>query len=147
MKNILTLYAIPIFMIGCKSTTSAADRTLKELEEKYNKTKAVIVKECILDARFVARLARQRDAGVPQQGVVEWVIKSAEREEKNPTMNPPITTADVLYQVTLVMWVYSNHKLTPEEIFDVTFKYCTDESIQFLDYVYDASKQLLKEQK
>ena len=65
----------------------------------------------------------------------------------NPTMNPPITTTDVLYEVTLVIWVYSNHDLTPKEVFEVTFEYCMDESMQFLDYVYGAAKKQLEEQK
>lgn len=145
MKNILTLITMTL-LLGCTSVTNASNNDLVLLEKRYNNTKTVIYAECSLDAGYVAKIARQRDAGVSREGVTEWVLKSAEREQKNPTLKPPLTTADVLYQVTLVIWVYNNKHLTSKEIYKKQFNHCTAESMEFLDFAYGAAKKILKEQ-
>ena len=73
LQTILTVaqnYGEPTIVLQALNTYG----NLKKLEEKYANSKAVIIEECILDAEFITKLARQRDAGVPQKGVVDWVL-------------------------------------------------------------------------
>ena len=138
MKNFLVSFIAFILLSGCAQHVSASNPLIDGLDKKYNQTLLIIIESCSNDAQWVEKIAKQRDAGVPRQAVFNWVINNAEKEIKN---NKPVTTQDVLWQVSLVIWVYGNPKKSPDEIFETSNTYCVDDSVEFLDRVYEATKE------
>lgn len=139
MKNFLTL--IIFFLIGYVSNVTAATLTA---EEKYIIGKEIIVANCTLDANYVKKIAEQRDAGVPKNGVINWIINSVKREMVMQTLDPPLKTTDVLNQVMLVTVIYSNPNITPDEIYEQQHSFCTKTFFVQLDVMYEYEKRQLK---
>jgi len=144
MKHLIILFTIVIFMMGYTLGATAAEIDFTAIDKKYEESKARIIKECSLDGEVVRKMTRQRDAGVPFRGMTEWVIRSAEKSQKEKRANPPLRTEEVLYQITIIMWVYSNKHLTPDEIYMTMNKDCTDRAMLILDYVYNTIKKMVE---
>ncbi len=139
MKNFLTL--IIFFLIGYNSTVTA---DMLSPEEKYIIEKEIIINNCTLIARYVKKIAMQRDVGVPKDGVINWILNSARRETMMQTLDIPLTTVDVLNHVMLVTVIYSNPNITPDEIYEQQHNFCTKTYFEELDAIYEYEKQQLK---
>lgn len=140
MKSILTLFFT--ILIGCTSVTNATN--ISFIEKKYNNMKLVILGKCAGDANYIKKIAMQRDAGVPQKAMINWIMNTAKKEIKAKTMTPPLNTRDVLSQVMLITIIYNNPKISAESAYNQQNDFCTKYYFTRLDMIYKYEKLQLE---
>ena len=140
MKNVLTL--IFTVLMGCTSVACATD--ISSIERKYNNTKFAILSKCEARANYVKKITAQRNVGIPQEAVINWIMDAAKQEMKEKTMVPPLNTADVLGQIMLVAVIYNNPNITTEAIYKQEHDSCTEYYFTRLDMIYKYKKLQLE---
>jgi len=145
LKNILILLIITIPMIGCATVQPAPKSvSLKDklriinpagferITEIYNLSKQKTITQCSNDSTFFQEIARKREAGFSSSYVIEDLFDIMQRDIDNG-VELPIKV--VLYQTTLATVIY-NSEMTPQEVFNDHFKYCTERLVEYLDKWY-----------
>jgi len=133
-------------MIVSVPVVADEDPFIMTLNQKYNNTVEMIFNECTADAEYVKSVAERRDVGELQKSVINQMFVNITHPGNKVTGGTP-TTANVLAQAILIAMIFNNPDLTAEEIYLQQFKYCTDDSIQFLTLLYENQKAIYKLQK
>ncbi len=138
--NNLIIFLIS-FVIGSGTVVGEeiTENQITVLDNAYSKARLVVAARCAIGAEYARKIAIQRDVGVPYQGIVEWVIKSAERdiEEK---LEPSLKTVDVLNNLLLVTLVYTNQNISADDIYEQQYIYCSGLYMRTLTLTYDFIK-------
>ena len=111
--------------------------TSKSLVQQYKTQRKNITAQCAKEANAFMYITRNRDAGVPIDAVINYILGAIEQEQK-------FTTKDALFGVGLVTIVYYS-PLTQEEIFNSQFRICEKESLDILNTMYKPVKELNNE--
>jgi hypothetical protein len=144
MKHVL--FASIIFMMISVPAVADDDPFLIELDRRYDNTVEMIFNECTADAEYVKSVAERRDAGETLDATIEQMFTDITNPRNKITGGVP-TTANVLGQVVLITMIFTNPNLSHEEIYLQQFKYCTDDSMQYLTMLYERAKEIYREQK
>jgi len=167
MKKLSILF-LTLFFIGCAKAelviendvpesivntpeeiqSMSINEKLEQLNLEYQKIKLSIVFDCDHDGKWVQRIAQLRDNGKSFRWASEANIRTLENAiNEGPILQSQITTELALRQVLTVIWIYSNYKSSPEELYSLMFEDCTTEAFAKLDYDFNLAKQILIQQK
>jgi len=158
MKKLLAIF-LTLFCIGCVNAgpvietengiepitiNENVEEQLKQLNDDYLKAKLDIVFRCDHDGKWVQRVAERRDSGRTFRGASNDNINSLQSAADDK--NSGLTTALALRQTLTVIWIYSNYKSTPEELYSMMFEDCTEEAFAELEYDFAYAKQWILQQ-
>ncbi len=134
MRLLFTVILLTLTSVSCAASTTFMEQSL---EQQYNVQRENITRACSAEANQLMPITRNRDAGVPLNAYIGWMLDSFVKN-KNESQ---ITTPYVLFSITLVTIVYHS-SLTQEEIFNSQFRNCEKISLDNLDTFYKHIREI-----
>lgn len=135
-----------VAMFFTLTTVSYASSTFmhESLTQQYNVQRENITTQCEAEAKSLMYITQNRDAGVPVKAVVNAILAAAAKEQKEQTLQRPLTVEDVLFEIGIITVIYHS-PMTQEEIFNSQFRICEKESLDILNAMYKRALEIQNE--
>jgi len=136
MNNIFMFIITFLLSTSPVASEEITEEQITVLDNAYSKARLAIAANCAIGAEFLYKVANQRDAGVPKEGMDAWLIKEAELAIKEE-IQPPLKSINILNNLLLITLIYGNPDVSPDDVYEQQYIYCTGLYTRTLTITYD----------
>lgn len=119
MKIFLLIIFLLFTNIGCVSLTQTKEPPQIELDPR-------IIADCREVRMLTIGIANYRNSDMSREYTIHVYTQAAQNINNDPKRKNKILTTDVLEVLFIIEWVYSNPKMTVDQIDDAVIKSCLE---------------------